>query len=939
MCMNSSLIDCFIIIEQNNGASSHISKKKEWHATPYTLTNYFPYVFFCRFGGLSKKTLFELKSYNFLNHLSKINILEKNIDILSKNLIITIEKEIHHIKNDPLLKKIMHILIECRRAIHNKKFLKSKWLNKTHFHHSEKTYNLLLIWNINLKTLEKLHASSDNVYFEDIRHTMKNIIPFCEQENFRKGVQIANISFEKQIDSILKNIPQKHYTHKDRLRQRTLVRYLTRTSVKTSPFSTLGIIYHGDRFAQKNSKKYKIPENFTLNTRLNTAPLHHFISKGLRYQIETYAGVISLNPTLKLHSGRYYFIREKVRSVAEINWFGSLRDQIIFSCPHNKLTNMLVNELKNKHPRSINELSNILSHHFSLKQKQLRTILISLFDQGMIVGGSLYAYGNYTATLELLSSATTTTPWESATRSLLSINDASYCLSKHSITKRRQLLIQAQETMLHTFKSLPNYRWSTSKSSILLEDAIGNVRVPAPEGFDQIIASLSTLQKFIPLFDRILPLRIAFMMHFENNYGQNGICHNVSKLCSTFVSETIEPFQRNRSQFYKSTSPLEHTTTKMHGQKPAQALKKALKIKQLSQAYLRKIARKNIKKEHIELDIKLVKKLQAYVPSLPPNTFSNSFSIQETDNSPNTWVLNKIYGGNCQLSSRFLINGADNNAVRLAHTDMKDYLKSTCPPNAIYAEIYGNNDTNLNLHPCLLDHQIIIHPDQSPNTTKHNFFLNDLGIKKDATKNELILFCRKTGQRIMPVYLGGQVDFLLPSLQQALLLFGPTMRTAALSWEELLNNEEKKFTTSSPQVRAMPRINIEDLTILRATWIIPAELLPNFINHSNDTKRFIELRHWAASLSLPTRSFVKPLNTTETTAANPQMSRPTYLDLDSALIVESFFKALKNIRTGLVMTEALPDPNKGNPSDHVTEYVVDITSQNTDIVSSQEIIS
>jgi len=90
-----------------------------------------------------------------------------------------------------------------------------------------------------------------------------------------------------------------------------------------------------------------------------------------------------------------------------------------------------------------------------------------------------------------------------------------------------------------------------------------------------------------------------------------------------------------------------------------------------------------------------------------------------------------------------------------------------------------------------------------------------------------------------------------------------------------------------PELRHMPRITVDRLTLGRETWrFLPSEI--EFTAEKDETQRFLGARRWRREFDLPRFVFVK----------SPRERKPFYLDFESPILISLFAKMVRNAGQG-----------------------------------------
>ena len=194
------------------------------------------------------------------------------------------------------------------------------------------------------------------------------------------------------------------------------------------------------------------------------------------------------------------------------------------------------------------------------------------------------------------------------------------------------------------------------------------------------------------------------------------------------------------------------------------------------------------------------------------------------------------------------------------------------------------------------------------------------------TTTGLVTLQTTVGIAVTPAHTGMMSEYLLPlGLQLMIRGFGtaPTL----FQPESLLAPQPLP-----DQVRSAPRIETGLVTLRRASWSVPPELVPRRQPGDSDARHLLRLHGWLAEHGIPDRCFVKvsaPAGPNWLASAFTKARKPLYVDLASPLQLAVFERMLAAPAEHVVFREALPqlveavDPDPADP--RVTEFIIETT--------------
>jgi hypothetical protein len=202
------------------------------------------------------------------------------------------------------------------------------------------------------------------------------------------------------------------------------------------------------------------------------------------------------------------------------------------------------------------------------------------------------------------------------------------------------------------------------------------------------------------------------------------------------------------------------------------------------------------------------------------------------------------------------------------------------------AEIANDGDFNANLHPPLLP-KWITYPTGDADGVVDGISCVDLDVSREETDPlSLKLIHRPTGARVYPIDLGFLNPKRRPALYRLLFSFSPNGNT----WIPLPGVAKPNAKQGSSRLEAIvyrPRVVYDECVVLaRRRWTIPFELYPRRKAGEGDTEFFIRVNEWRSANSIPARVFVRimpaprvPIKKTPEkidalAAAEPQVAEP-----------------------------------------------------------------
>ncbi|HEX5594879.1 MAG TPA: lantibiotic dehydratase [Micromonosporaceae bacterium] len=282
------------------------------------------------------------------------------------------------------------------------------------------------------------------------------------------------------------------------------------------------------------------------------------------------------------------------------------------------------------------------------------------------------------------------------------------------------------------------------------------------------------------------------------------------------------------------------------------------------------------------------------------------FAQPVADEEGTRLCLNHIYGGWGRFTSRFL--GYFGPAPMKAVTaQIRRGLGVDCR----VAQIRPVSGFNGNLHPLLVNEEI------SADGAGGKLLPEDLELVHDVDTDQLRLRVHATGEFLDVLYLGFLVSIVLPQRLVSLLNdhgSGLIDLTGAMVGRQ---ERETEFGT----VWYRPRLRYRNLILSRAHWRLSAATAQKWqdeLDQETGLPARVAVR-WRHRLGLPQRLFVSAARSGDTKGLEGFMSyfkydKSQYVDLGSALHLRTLSRTLARYPHGVILEEALPEPQAGAPA-------------------------
>ncbi len=851
-------------------------------------------LFVVRYPGLPVQALVALRNENMTTLASSIIALDNRIGILRDQLSGPLHLAVHLAALAPKPSDDAALVLDMKRAVFNNRPPKNiDRVACAEIYLDVESSQLLHMWNACINARIALESQMEKVGQEDLIDSRRQLAEWLREPDFRKALQIASPLLEEQLDKYLTADPNR-LNHKLRLIESSTILYFKRAAIKTSPFSTFGIVAPGLWDGNAQSSLVAARNKVITQSRINVALLSRLVEEKLTTFTITKDVIVTLNPTCKRVDDSVQFLRQRTRALKRVGATGALHSHGVFSMAITPMIETIMRVLDEVHTCSLRTLEDhVVTKHADL-MLNVGAVTSYLLRCSLLLVSQPYDKADYESLLAFIDST-------SAAHSVMKPLQAELnLLSGSNLVERRNLLgnIKTRIRSLHS-GGLDDV--VHQEGSFLYEDATfgDECMTLNPMSNAKLLRRLALLQHILPLFDAGLPLRVGLNEYFKKRYGLGGRCDNLSELAESFARECSEPFWA-RSASTDSRNLIDQSIS-VAGTRVSE-LRRMLTRRDMIKRHLVREARRP-ETAVIQIDENMLSNVAVSVPRSLYKLLSSSFFMQPTDNTDHPqWVLNKTYGGLGQMTSRFLYLWKDYKHVSPSGL-LRDYIRSSQPSGTIFAEMRGGYDTNLNLHEGLTEYEIVFPAEFSSKQAEYQIPLSDLVITHIQQRDCLELRSLATGKEVIPLYLGSLVTMMLPDVHRLLLTFAPSISASLPSWQTLLAHEEIAET------RRFPRVITGDVVLQRGMWAIPPHRKPVRNAADSDAKYFLGVRRWVADHNLPESFFayLAPPLGTGTRGPDADQHKPLFVDTNSLLSLLVFQKELVKHTHMLWIAELLPD--------------------------------
>lgn len=809
-------------------------------------------------------------------------------------------------------RKTARSLLELKRAIHQGRPPKDPARYRAALPHLGSADRARLeAWRARLASLLDAERETAAAYEQELVLTRAALRTWLRHTEMRKGLQAASPAFERSLDRYLDD--SRSLDHRARVSEDRAVHYLYRASCKTSPFSRLGVVAPGRWTASGTTAlPILVGSERRSRVRVNVAMVAPVLERIADAAVARGAGAVVLNSASSLSDGQVHFLRRLIRDREEVGGIAGLVTLVPAQLPLTPHLTALLQVLHEGRPHTLDDLASALAQRGLGALPELRRYLELLFRRSLLISPHARVPAGAPDPIEAALEPHRRDPaFQPQVAAIERLAQLARAIEQGDLPERRRALAEI-ETQLPLLTPSPARDPATSgapgtsggvappRRTAVYEDctAAGEPLSLSVNSYQSRLETLALLHRVSLLLDSSLPLRVALKQHFLRQFGAGGSSGDLARFAQAFARECAEPYWEALARSpRRGRLPLDEALLEP-GQE-VESLRRLRALRRRLAGTLRARAAEASRSAGAGAEVHFtgaeLEALAGMVPTPCTPLLSTCFYVQES--ADRRWVLNRAYGGLTRMMSRFLhLWPPGPESVREALTA---YLESMEPEVGLFAEIQGSYDTNLNLHPPVTRCEITLPGERSSRSEDRCIPVTDLFLVHDVASDQLHVRSRRLGRRVTPIYLGALgVDFL-PPLHRLLAYLSPTSNTR---WPD-----RELFTPAGPEGGSWPRIAVDDVVLLRATWAESGTSLPARDGGERPAAYHLRLARHLRRRGIPAVSFVQMEGGSAGARGRlPGVGRPMVLDLRSGLSVNAFEKELARSYQRVWFTEALP---------------------------------
>jgi hypothetical protein len=770
-----------------------------------------------------------------------------------------------------------------------------------------------------IRSLQQAAARFEACFEAELVRIRRRFQEAVMDEDFRNGVLFASTTLFDEIERYTK-ADAEHSAAKTRQVERSLLRYYTRTAVKTSPFSTFCAVIPG-RIVPGRPGSLGNPREKSCVLRLNRA-VYPFLVQALtaRPAVRRHLSV-ELNPTLRRTDGRWFFLT------------GAGRREVFHHLAPNPVLGLLLDILKERGRLPLVTLAEALLEEVEASEDEIHAYLDRLVDAGFL----LVRLGIREQDLDwdrCLCRLLDGIEDDLARRTLQFLQEyrrLADAYAEASLERRRALLGSVTALVDDYFASVEETEGWIPGTETLFEDAAGHASLDLDLGDlgDLMAEYVRLIRPFIWLLGEQANMRHFFTEH----YGAEPV--PLLRFYEDYYREHLEVYLERQEQLREKPSgeadeernreTLEQVSNPF-GLELVEGLNEARTglLKRI-----RELWRATPSAEEIVLERRDLEELTAGLPDLKEQFRSVSLFTQYVPGLPgdsgsrDCVVVDEVLGGFGKFFSRFL--------YLLPGEVEKDLMAANRRlTRSRLAEICGDASFNADLHPPLLPEEIA-YPTAEGGSAREQISVADLAVEPDPRRPFRVRLVHvPTGREVTPVDLGFRNPRMRPPLFQLLSRMTP-VAAFVLNPPEQPEEPEAAGREAPGQVIHRPRVSYRGrLVLARRRWTLPQALFPGRDRRESEAGYFLRIQRWREELGLPEEVFVRIVDLQGEHRTVPDkmwpgqvppgrtpfgkrpgfrdhLSKPQYIDFRNPLLVDLFSRMTENLETfQVILEERLP---------------------------------
>jgi len=754
--------------------------------------------------------------------------------------------------------------------------------------------------------LEDGLAARQKAFEETFRNEQErevhHLLTLLDEENLRQGLALASPEVLSNVNRLRK--PFASYQRKERRLMQSLLRYVSRSALKLSPFSTLTRLGLGTVVEEPSPTPVQLMLGGATQRELRRIKKHVVVKyctilrqyPPFRDRLQ-----VQLNPSVEeVGLDRYRFIEpfhwQLNREAREFRYFNESQVSVNLRGP-------FIPELKAllEKPRPYDDLVRLLSHKLSNEPAAVEPVIRKLSKIGFLLLLFPWPTNDFDPErkllvfLERLSRDEILDEFARNFERLLDLRDASPP-SDARLRNYREIdgLRLKGFRILTEAMDLPEVKQEANDKRIY-EDVF---LLPQGDREQNAVARISR-----HAVEEALASARPMVLYSDLNYTRYEFLHSLGAL-----AEKHWPGQQEIGflDLFQVAQPLWADYIKVATAAIKEwkqdlwnpfDLEEITALNRLRNAVLREMADcMQQKGNELVLDRQSAERAVRRIPDMYTPAFGPCLFVQPTTPDGDLWMLNHMLDGTGRFSNRYTTVMPGGLSDRFSsHLSQGGAAVTLLGEPAEMIEILCARDDHLNVHKVQTARVLEMPGENADLPPERRVGVRDLRVRLDGPLPVLV---DRSGQRLMPIFLGTNGLVGMPTLVRFLSRFG-------------IGEFRLMHPPRPPQrhdgVTTFSRLRIGNLVLRRQMWVIsPATTFDGYAD-SSDAEFFLAVNHWRLEHGIPDRVFVYEKLQVKFTLW--PIHKPQYIDFTSPSFIPVLRSVLDSSEDELKLEEMLPTPD------------------------------
>jgi hypothetical protein len=806
-----------------------------------------------------------------------------------------------HEKIDGATAAVRHVLLAIKRDCYNGRALSARRSSADWEIFEEAVPDLASLVGQLEESLATQSKDFEEIFRTESEREIDHLLTLLNEENLRQGLALASPEVLSNVDRLRK--PFASYKHKERRLIQSLLRYVSRSALKLSPFSTLTRLGLGTVVDEASPSPVQLRLAGATQKELRRIKKHVAIKYfTILRQFPAFRDRlhVQLNPSVEaVGEGRYRFIRpfhwQLNLEAREFRYFNE--DQVSANL-RGPLIAELLDLLQNDQP--FGDLVQRVSNRLASEPTVVEPVIRKLTEIGFLLLLFPWPTNDFDPErrlLEFLERLPRDEKLDEFARNferLLDLRDAS-----PPVDARPRSYREIDELRLKGFRILTEALGLPDVKEEVNNKQINEDVFLLPGGdYDQDAVALISRQSAEEALACVRPL----VLYSDLNYTRYELLHSLGAL-----AERHWPGRREIGflDLFQVAQPLwgdyvKAATASITEWKPELwnpfGLEAIVALKRLRDTVLKEMEDcMRLEGDELVLDRESAERAVGRIPDTYIPAFGPCLFVQPAGDA-DLWMLNHMLDGTGRFSNRYTTVMSCGLRDRFSsHLGEGGSAVSLFGEPAEMIEILCARDDHLNVHQIQTSRVLEMPGENSDLPPERRLGLRDLRVRLDGP---LPILVDRSGQRLLPVFLGTNGLVGMPTLVRFLSRFGI--------------GEFRLMHPSRPALRqdgvvTFRRLRIGNLVLRRRMWVFSPAATLGFCTGSSDAELFLAVNRWRRQHGIPDRIFVA-----ERLQARFDLwplHKPQYIDFTSPSFIPIFRAALESSKDELKLEEMLPTPD------------------------------